>query len=85
MERRSSIKGILTNKTGGPMADAVIMIKEGSHEFNDIASISNDQGEFYVSDIVIPGKYTLQIKGKNATVFKEIDIQNSDTIIYIKF
>lgn len=84
MANRSSIKGILTHKNGGPVADAVVMIKAGSYEFNDIASVSNDQGEFYVSDIVIPGRYTLQIQGESVTVTKEIDIQTPDTIIYIK-
>ena len=78
-----SVKGILKNKQGIPVADAAVMIKEGSHEFNDMASISNAQGEFFVSGIAIPGRYVLQINYSGSTATKEINIQSSDTVIII--
>ncbi|MEO6732979.1 MAG: hypothetical protein ABIN01_17275 [Ferruginibacter sp.] len=83
MQTSSSIKGIIQNKAGRPVADAIVMIKEGSHEFNDIASVSNEKGEFFVSGIVIPGRYVLQIQQDSNTVTKEINIQSADTIIRV--
>ncbi|MBC7934745.1 MAG: hypothetical protein H7Y86_05210 [Rhizobacter sp.] len=85
MQTRSSVKGILKNKEGKPLADAVVMIKEGSHESNDIASVSNGQGEFYVSGIVIPGRYLLQIMHDNGTITKEVNIQSADIVIQVTF
>ena len=49
METKGSVKGILKDKHGMPVADAAVMITGGTHEFTDIASISNGQGEFFVS------------------------------------
>ncbi len=83
MQTTGSVKGILKNKQGKPVADAAVMIKEGSHEFNDIASISNGLGEFFVSGIVIPGRYVLQIEHSSGTTVKEINVQSKDTLIVI--
>ena len=85
METRGSVKGILKNNAGRPIADAIVMIREGSHEFNDIASVSNEQGEFFVSNIVIPGSYTLQIQHDAGTFTKEINVQSADSVIEINF
>lgn len=83
MVTTGSVKGILKNKQGMPVADAAVMIREGSHEFNDMASISNAQGEFFVSGIAIPGTYVLQINHSSGTTTKEINIQSPDTVIII--
>jgi hypothetical protein len=83
MVTTGSVKGILKNKQGMPVADAAVMIKEGSHEFNDMASISNEQGEFFVSGIAIPGRYVLQINHSSGTTTKEINVQSADTVIVI--
>lgn len=83
METRGSVKGILQNKTGRPLAGAVVMIKEGSHEINDIASVSNEQGEFFVSGIVIPGSYVLQVQHDNGTITREINVQSANTVIRV--
>ncbi len=83
MQTTGSVKGILKNKQGMPVADAAVMIKEGSHEFNDMASVSNGQGEFFVSGIVIPGRYVLQIEHSSGTTVKEINVQSNDTLIVI--
>ncbi len=85
METRSSVKGILHNTAGLPVADAVVMIIDGSHEFNDIASVSNEKGEFFVSNIVIPGRYVLQIQHDSNSITKEININTPDTILQINF
>jgi hypothetical protein len=82
---RSSVKGIVQNKAGRPVADAIIMITKGSHEFNDIASVSNEKGEFFLSNVVIPGKYVLQIQHDNGIVTKTINVQSADSIIIVNF
>ena len=83
METRGSVKGILKDKHGMPVADAAVMITGGTHEFTDIASISNGQGEFFVSGIVIPGTYTLQIQLTDSSITKSIQVQSADTVLQI--
>ncbi len=85
MPTRSSVKGIVQNKAGKPVANAIVMITQGNHEFNDIASISNEKGEFFVSNIVIPGNYVLQIQHDNGSVTKAINVQSADSVITINF
>jgi Carboxypeptidase regulatory-like domain len=85
MPARSSVKGIVQNKAGRPVADAIVMITKGSHEFNDMASVSNEKGEFFLSNIVIPGQYVLQIQHNNGNVVKTINVQSADSIITINF
>jgi hypothetical protein len=80
METRSSVKGILSDSTGSPVKGAVVMIADGSHEFTDMASVTNDSGEFYLSNIVIPGRYVLQIQSNNGSKRKEVNLTNNDTI-----
>jgi hypothetical protein len=81
----SSVKGIIHNLAGQPVEGAVVMIKDGTYEFNDMASISNEKGEFFVSNIVIPGRYVLQIETNSNSVTKEINVQSADSIIKIVF
>lgn len=85
MPLRSSIKGIIQNQAGQPVEGAVVMIKESTYEFNDIASVSNQKGEFFVSNIVIPGRYVLQIEGNGSSITKEINVQSADSIIRVVF
>ena len=85
MDTNSSVKGIILNSAGMPVTDAIVMIKEGSHEFNDMASVSNENGEFFVSNIFIPGRYVLEIKHNDSSITKEIDIQSADRMIRINW
>jgi hypothetical protein len=85
MPSSSSVKGVIHNQAGQPVEGAVVMIKEGTYEFNDMASVSNEKGEFFVSNIVIPGRYVLQIETNNNSVTKEINVQSADSIIRIVF
>lgn len=85
METRKTIKGILTDKEGKPVADAVVMIVNGSSDFNDIASVSSDSGEFYISNVVVPGNYVLQINGNNQTLQKEVNLTDQDTTVSVSF
>jgi hypothetical protein len=85
MPVRSSVKGIIHSQTGQPVEGAIVMITKGSHEFNDMASVSNEKGEFFVSNIVIPGRYVLQIGYNGNSITKEINVQSADTIISVVF
>jgi hypothetical protein len=80
MEQRLSVRGILQDTAGRPVADAVVMITGGSHEFNDLASVTNENGEFYLSNVVVPGRYTLQIEGRNQSKQKEVNLADSSSI-----
>lgn len=83
MQTAKSIKGILQDSRGKPVANAVIMIIDAPQEFTDIASVSNERGEFSLQETT-PGKYTIQIKHANELVNKEVIIKPNDTMIIIK-
>jgi hypothetical protein len=83
METRKTIKGILTDQEGAPVADAVVVIVSGSSDFNEIASVSNDGGEFYISNVVVPGNYTLQINSKDQAIQKDISLAEQDSTISV--
>ena len=80
MENRMSVKGLLHDSAGQPVTDAIVMVAEGSHSHQDIASVTNDSGEFYLSNIVVPGKYTLEIKTDRGSVKKQVNVADSQTI-----
>lgn len=84
METRLSIKGFLKDAAGRPVRDATVMIADGNHEFNDMASITNDSGEFRLSNVVVPGTYTLQIEANNESKRKQVNLTGAD-VITIKF
>jgi len=50
-----------------------------------MASVSNSMGEFWVSNIVIPGSYTLQVQHVTGTITKEINVESADSVIEISF
>jgi uncharacterized GH25 family protein len=83
MQTAKSIKGILLDSSGKPVANAVIMVIDAPQEFNDIASVSNERGEFSLLDST-PGKYTIQINYDNQSTNKEVVIKPNDTTITIK-
>jgi len=85
METRGSVKGILEDASGKPVKDAVVMIVDGPSDFNDMASISNDQGEFHISNVVIPGRYVLQIQSNDQQKRKEVNLSSTDSVIKITY
>jgi hypothetical protein len=85
METRGSVKGILQDELGNPVRDAIVMIVDGPSEFNDMASVSNDEGEFNISNVVIPGRYVLQIQANNKQKRKEVNLSSTDTVIKITY
>ncbi len=77
---RTSVKGVLHDTAGRPVKEAVVMIVDGSSEFNDIASVTDDSGVFYLSNIAVPGRYVLQIQGANGSKTTEVHLQNNEPI-----
>ncbi|OQP62147.1 hypothetical protein A3860_29810 [Niastella vici] len=62
----TSVKGVLyKSATGAPIEGAIVMIAEGSYEHPDIAAQSDEQGNFYLPNIQVPGTYTLLINYSN--------------------
>ena len=80
MEKSISVKGFLQDSVGRPIANATVMITDGPYEFNDMASITNDSGEFHLSNLVVPGNYTLQIEANNQSKTKQVNLTGADTI-----
>lgn len=85
METRGTVKGVLQDQSGKPVRDAIVMIVDGSSDFNDMASVSNDNGEFYISNVVIPGRYVLQIQGNNQHKRKEVNLASADSVVRITY
>jgi Carboxypeptidase regulatory-like domain len=79
----TGIKGILKDSSGRPVANAVIMVIDAPREFNDIASVTNEKGEFSLLDAAT-GKYTIQINYDNRSINKEVTIKPNDTTVIIK-
>ncbi|HEX8460519.1 MAG TPA: carboxypeptidase-like regulatory domain-containing protein [Segetibacter sp.] len=85
MQSRGTVKGILQDKTGKPLSEAIIMIVDGTADFNDMASVSNDSGEFFISNVVIPGKYVLQIQNNNQSKKQEVNLSEDKAVIKVIF
>jgi hypothetical protein len=80
-----SVKGTVYNLQGKPLTDAVVMITAGSHSFQDIACLSNEKGEFYLDNLILPGNYTIQINWQGASVNKTINLKETDSIFTVHF
>ena len=79
----TSVKGMLyRSATGAPVAGAMVMIAEGSHEHHDIAVQSDEQGAFILPDIQIPGTYTLLINYSNESKRLTVNI-TKDSVLKI--
>jgi len=83
MNTTYSVKGILQTANHQPVENAIVMITEGDYEFPDIASVSNEKGEFYLSNIHLPGNYTLQIKNDDTSFKKKFFITEKDTVLQV--
>lgn len=79
-----SIKGIAYDAVGNPIADASVMIIDGSASFQDMAGISNEKGEFYLDNITLPGTYTVQIMWQGGIMQKTISLKETDSVITIR-
>ncbi len=81
MATTGTVKGVLLDQSGQPVPNAVIMVAGGTGSFTDMASITNDSGEFYLSNLSLPGSYSLQIQSGGDSVHKQVQLSApSDTI-----
>ncbi|RPD46005.1 hypothetical protein DRJ53_14615 [Paracnuella aquatica] len=81
MATTGTVKGILVNSSGQPIADAVVMVAGGTGSFTDMAAITDENGAFYLSNITLPGSYSLQVQTGGASVQKNVQLTSSaDTI-----
>ncbi|MBK8089537.1 MAG: carboxypeptidase regulatory-like domain-containing protein [Chitinophagaceae bacterium] len=83
MNTTYSVKGILQTAGHRPVENAIVMITEGDYEFPDIASVSNEKGEFYLSNIHLPGNYTLQINSEDTSFKRKFFITAKDTVLQV--
>lgn len=80
METRTSVKGVLYDTAGRPIKDAIVMIAQGPGSHHDIASVTNDSGEFFLSGVEVPGHYILQINNGGESVRKDVSITGDDVL-----
>lgn len=77
----ASVKGVLyESATGAPVAGAIVMITEGSYEHPDIAAQTDDQGNFSLPALRIPGSYTLLINYSNQSKTVNVNIANDSVL-----
>jgi hypothetical protein len=58
----TSVRGVVyKSATGAPVEGAIVMIAEGSYQHSDMASQTDEQGNFSIPNIQVPGTYTLLI------------------------
>ena len=62
----TSVRGVVyKSATGTPVEGAIVMIAEGSYQHSDMASQTDEQGNFSLPNIQVPGTYTLLINYNN--------------------
>lgn len=84
MSTQKSVKGIMYDQGGKPVEDAIVMLTDGSGSRPDIASSSNEKGEFYLDNIALPGTYSIQINWQGKSSTKTIDLSEKDTVFSIR-
>ncbi len=80
MATQTSVSGILQDSAGRPVSNAVVMIVDGSHEFNDMAAVTNDSGEFALPNVMVPGRYVLQIQHENGSQTREVNLSDTSAL-----
>ncbi|MEO5681150.1 MAG: carboxypeptidase regulatory-like domain-containing protein [Chitinophagaceae bacterium] len=84
MPVKKSVKGIVHDQGGNPVADAIVMVTGSAHPMQDIASSSDDQGQFYLDNLELPGSYTIQINHEGKIITKTISLQQTDSVFTIQ-
>lgn len=84
MNTNASINGkVFDAASGEPVSNAIIMITGGTHDHPDIASQSDDEGNFALPSLEIPGTYNLLINNNDVRKELTIQIDNKDTVLQI--
>lgn len=85
MTETKSIKGIVHSADSGkPLEGLIVMITGGSYEYPDMASQTDEQGEFHLPEIKIPGTYNLLLRHGDQSKTIEVHL-NRDSVISIIF
>jgi Carboxypeptidase regulatory-like domain len=79
-----SISGIITSSNGKPIEGVVVSIVSGTASFPEIAAVSNDSGAFSF-DGIENGKFTLKAFRGDSVRTVEVEVDNKETNIQIKF
>ncbi|WP_440948149.1 carboxypeptidase-like regulatory domain-containing protein [Methanosarcina sp. T3] len=61
---RGSIAGRVTNANNEPVVDAMVMVTGRSPSHRDIASVTDERGE-YILDELIPGDYEILVNSES--------------------
>ena len=80
------IEGKILSLTGPPVAGASVFISQASVSVQDIAQLSNEQGEFLIS-VPSEGEYTIQAAApgfESASVTVHITQQRASVTITLK-
>ena len=79
----TSVRGVVyKSATGSPVEGAIVMIAEGSYQHSDMAAQTDEQGNFSLPNIQIPGTYTLLINYSNASKRVTVNI-TKDSVLKI--
>ena len=79
----TSVRGVVyKSATGTPVEGAIIMIAEGSYQHSDMASQTDEQGNFSLPNIQVPGTYTLLINYNNESKRVTLNI-TKDSVLKI--
>ena len=83
MPHQASIKGIVTDSNGQPLSEVIVMVTDGPYEFPDIPSVSNEKGEFYLSNIYVPGRYRIQFRSTDSSIDRSVQISSENEVLNI--
>ncbi len=73
---------VYKSATGKPVEGAIVMIAEGSYQHSDMASQTDEQGNFSLPNIQVPGTYTLLINYNNESKRVTLNI-TKDSVLKI--
>ena len=79
----TSIRGVVyKSATGNPVQGAIVMIAEGSYQHSDMAAQTDEQGNFSLPNLQVPGTYTLLINYSNESKRVTVNI-TKDSVLKI--
>lgn len=82
-QNTTSVRGVVyKSATGNPVEGAIVMIAEGSYQHSDMAAQTDEQGNFSLPNLQVPGTYTLLINYNNELKRVTVNI-TKDSILKI--
>ncbi|MFT3935334.1 MAG: carboxypeptidase-like regulatory domain-containing protein [Chitinophagaceae bacterium] len=84
MPVKKSIKGILIDQQGKPVFDAVITVAGSAQSLPDIASSTDEKGQFFIDNLQLPGSYTILINYMGESTSKVISLREADSVFTVQ-